>query len=122
MKKAFLLFICVVCTICLHAQNSVNADGTIKHRANVAIIFTSRYFNFFDTSENKKDYEDLKEFKSAMYANLIQQFGMENFGVVNRDNNAYADVQKLIEENKLEDYIDGFAVKAKGEGADCLFL
>lgn len=122
--KRFIFFMCMVFTaIASSAQTAVNADGTIKYRGNVAIIVTSHYFTFENgTFKKSVDDELTTELKSALNAMAMQKFGNSGFGVVNRDNEAYANVKKALEEQKLEDYINGFSVQAKGEGADVLFL
>lgn len=123
MKRSVLLLCLVVMTIFSYAQTATNADGTIKFRGNVAIMVTSHSFTK-DKGVFKQilDDEVVIELKSALNAMAMQKFGNASFGIVNRDNEAYANVRKVLEEQKLEDYIDGFSVQAKGEGADCLFL
>lgn len=122
--KRIIFFLCMVfATIVVSAQTVVNADGTIKYRGNVAIMVTSHYFTF-ENGVFKKGVDDelTSELKSALNAMAMQKFGNSCFGIVNRDNEAYANVKKALEEQKLEDYINGFSVQAKGEGADVLFL
>lgn len=123
MKRSILLLCLAVMTIFSYAQTATNADGTIKFRGNVAIMVTSHSFTK-DKGEFKQVVDDdvVTELKSAFNALAMQKFGNSCFGIVNRDNEAYANVRKVLEEQKLEDYIDGFSVQAKGEGADCLFL
>lgn len=43
----------------------------------------------------------------------MQKFQNMCFGIVNRDDEATKQVEELIEENKLEDYLDGISAKAK---------
>lgn len=122
--KKILFFLCAIMTSLMSfAQTAINADGTIKYRGNVAIMVTSHSFTF-ENGQFKKINEDseISQLKSALNALAIQKFGNSCFGIVNRDNEAYANVRKALEEQKLEDYINGFSVQAKGEGADCLFL
>lgn len=122
--KNFVFLMCamIMCTFSF-AQNATNADGTIKSRGNVAIMVTSHSFTFQDGIFKKQiDDETIITLKSAINAMAMQKFGNSGFGIVNRDNEAYENVKKVMEEQKLEDYINGFSVQAKGEGADCLFL
>lgn len=123
MKKVFFFFCMLIICIASHAQTATNADGTLKLRGNVAIMVTSHTFTK-DKGQFKQVVDDdlIKELKTAFNAMAMQKFGNSGFGIVNRDNDAYANVRKVLEEQKLEDYIDGFSVQAKGEGADCLFL
>lgn len=123
MKKVLFALGMVLLNSLSFAQTSTNADGSRKFRGNVAIMVTSHYFTFENgVFQEKVSDETITELKSAINAMAIQKFGNLCFGVVNRDNEAYANVRKVLEEQKLEDYINGFSVQAKGEGADCLFL
>lgn len=123
MKKFLVFLICALCTMSTFAQTTTNADGSIKYRGNVAIMVTSHFFTFKNgTFEQQVNNEVASNMKSAFNALAIQKFGNSGFAVVNRDGEAYANLQKIMEEQKLEDYIDGFTAKAKGQGADCLFL
>lgn len=123
MKK--LLSIVTLCLMCLtsKAQTSVNPDGSLRYRANVAVLVTSSQFTFENGvyKQQIKD-ETAKEVESAINAFAMQQFADACCAIVNRNNTAYNRVKKLLEEQKLEDYIDGYYVQAKGEGADILFL
>ena len=44
MNKLFLFLLTILSITTTSAQTSVNADGTIKHRGNVAIIVEGRNF------------------------------------------------------------------------------
>lgn len=123
MKKILFILCAMMTSLMSFAQTAINADGTIKYRGNVAIMVTSHSFTF-ENGQFKKINEDseISQLKSALNALAMQKFGNSCFGIVNRDNEAYANVRKALEEQKLEDYINGFSVQAKGEGADCLFL
>lgn len=48
MNKLFLFLLTILSITTASAQTSVNADGTIKHRGNVAIIVEGRNFTFSD--------------------------------------------------------------------------
>lgn len=123
MRKLLFTLCLALMSVLSFAQTMTNADGSLKFRGNVAIMVTSHYFTFENGVFKKKiENETVTALKSAINAMAIQKFGNSCFGVVNRDDEAYANVRKVLEEQKLEDYIDGFSVQAKGEGADCLFL
>lgn len=123
MKKIFLLILCLVTVLCMQAQNSVNSDGNIKFRANVAIMVTGNSYTFEKGGfERKVDDETLSTLKTTIHALALKKFQNGGFGIVNRNDEASKKVQSLIEENKLEDYLDGFSVQAKGQGADHLYL
>ena len=123
MNKLFLFLLTILSITTASAQTSVNADGTIKHRGNVAIIVEGRNFTFSDGNFVKTiDDETMQMLKTTLRALSIQKFSNMNFGIVNRDDEANSQVKQLIEENKLEDYLDGISVQAKNQGADYLFL
>ena len=123
MKKICFLF--VFFTIVLHSfsQTAVNKDGSIKYRGNVAILVKSRYFTFHDGKVVKSvDDETKSMLETTLRAISMEKFQNICFGIVNRDDAASKQVEKLIEENKLEDYLDGISVRAKNQGADYLYL
>lgn len=123
MKKSLLLLLLMLCALNLFAQTATNADGTIRFRGNVAILVNGNSFTFENGVFRKSvSDETLTLLKTSLRVLAIQKFQNLCFGVVNRDDEAAEQVQEVIEENKLEDYIDGFSVKAKGQGADHLFL
>jgi len=105
------------------AQKSVNADGTLKFRGNVAILVEGRSFTFQDGKFTKMiDDQTMSVLKTTLRMVAIEKFQNIAFGVVNRDDEANAQVRQLIEENKLEDYLSGYSVQAKNQGADYLYL
>ncbi len=123
MKKLFFFIFAALFSVAAKSQTASNADGSLKMRGNVAIIATYHSFTYKNgVFQEQPDKEAAIELKSAYTALVMQVFGNSCFGIVNRDNEAYNNVMKLMEEQKLEDYIDGFTVKAKGQGADCLCL
>lgn len=123
MKHLIFLLLAVMPMLTISAQTSVNADGTIKHRGNVAIMVEGRSFTFNNGRFVKAvDDKTLSMLKTSLRTLSIEKFQNMNFGIVNRDDEANSQVKQLIEENKLEDYLDGFSVQAKNQGADYLFL
>ena len=104
-------------------SQTVNADGSLKMRANVAVMVTGNCYTFNNRVFQKTvDDGTLETLKSSVYALVMQEFQNMCFGIVNRDDEAYSKVKSLIEENRLEDYLDGFSVQAKNQGADYLCL
>ncbi len=123
MKKFLMCIVAACVSIASFTQTATNADGSLKLRGNVAIITTYHAFTFKNGAfEQQINDEVASTVKAAFNAMAMQAFGNSCFGIVNRDNEAYANVMKQLEEQKLEDYIDGFSVKAKNAGADCLCL
>ena len=123
MKKLVSFIVTACITIAGFSQTSTNADGSLKLRGNVAIISTYHAFTFKNGIFEQQVNEEVASMaKSSFNAMAMQAFGNSCFGIVNRDNEAFDNVMKQLEEQKLEDYIDGFSVKAKGQGADCLCL
>ncbi|MCH5308868.1 MAG: hypothetical protein J1E58_03325 [Prevotella sp.] len=126
MKKNLLLIYAMLLCVASFAQTATNADGSLRFRGNVAIFVTHKTY-VFEKGSFKRQVDDQldvaeKELDGAMYALAMQKFGNSGWGVVNRDNELAAKVKSQLEEQKLEDYIEGFAVHAKGEGADCIFI
>lgn len=123
MKKLVSFFVTACITLAGFSQTSANADGSLKLRGNVAIISTYHAFTFKNGVFKQQINDEIaSEVKSAYNAIAMQTFGNSCFGIVNRDNEAFNNVMKQLEEQKLEDYMDGFTVKAKGQGADCLCI
>lgn len=123
MKKSAILLCLMLLTANLFSQTAVNADGTLKFRGNVAILVEGNSFTFQDGKFQKQvDDATLSSLKTALRILSMEKFQNICFGVVNRDNTAFGQVSQLIQENKLEDYLDGVSVTAKNQGADYLFL
>lgn len=105
-------------------QTAVNPDGSIKFRGNVAVFANGEMFDF--STSPRADVSTMraasKDLANAMRTLAIAKFGDIAFGIVNRDDEAAKQVQSVIEENKLEDYLNGYSVQAKNQGADWLFI
>lgn len=123
MKKVIALLLVLLPILTMTAQTAVNKDATPKFRGNVAIMVDAKYFTF-ENGVYVKAVEDnvSSTLQTTLRALVIQKFQNMCFAVVNRDDEAYAQVKQLIEENKLEDYLDGFSVQAKNQGADYLYV
>lgn len=123
MKRLFTLLMLSVLALSTFSQKAVNADGTLKFRGNVAIMVEGCSFTFKgEKFVRQVDDEVTQSLETALRALSMQKFQDMCFAVVNRDDDAFSKVKQLIEENKLEDYLDGFSVQAKDQGADYLFL
>ena len=123
MKKLSILLWFMLLFMGVFSQTAANADGTIKFRGNVAIIVEGRSFTFQNGEFVKQvDDENLQALKTALRTFCMQDFQNMCFAVVNRDDETSKQVEELISENKLEDYLDGFSVSAKSQGADYIFL
>ena len=91
----------------IFAQNAVNADGSLKLKGNVAILVNSSHFTFQNGVFVKAiDDKAISMLGTATRTLCMEKFVNYGFGVVNRDDEAYKQVLQLIEENKLEDYMD----------------
>ena len=124
MKTKILVFLLMLLATQGFAQISAsNADGSIKFRGNVAIIVHGRSYTFKNGNFTKqiKD-QPVSDMCTAINAFCIQKLQNMCFAVVNRDNDAFQKVKQLIEENKLEDYMNGLSVQAKAQGADYLLV
>ena len=126
MKRIFLL-IALSMSLVMHmfGQTVTNADGSIKFRGNVAVIANCEMFEFINGMPNVTSPEGqaaMNELATALRVLAQTKFGDIAFGIVNRDDDAAQQVQATIRENKLEDYINGYSVQAKNQGADWLFI
>lgn len=123
MKQIIFFISTLFVVLGLHAQTAVNEDGSIKFRGNVAIVVDSKCYTFSDGVAVKTvDDGTSAALKTSLRAIAMQKFQNMCFGIVNRDDEATKQVEELIEENKLEDYLDGISAKAKNQGADYLYL
>ena len=123
MKKQILSFVLLFAALYTSAQTAVNKDGTIKFRGNVAIFVNSRYYTFQNGSAVKSvDDGVASALETSLRALSMEKFQNISFGIVNRDDEASRQVEDLIEENKLEDYLEGISVRAKNQGADYLYF
>ena len=123
MKKLSLLLWFMIVAVSMFSQTATNADGTLKFRGNVAILVEANSFTLRNGENVKQvDNETAQLLKTTARALSMNKFQGVGFGVVNRDDDAFAQVSQLIRENKLEDYMDGISVTAKNQGADYLFL
>lgn len=123
MRQVFLFIGTLMFVLGVHAQTAVNKDGTIKFRGNVAIFVDSKCYTF-NNGQAIKSIDDGTStlLKTSLRAIAMEKFQNISFGIVNRDDEATRQVEELIEENKLEDYLDGISVRAKNQGADYLYL
>ena len=129
MKKLFgIVMLCIASIFNFDgkAQTVVNQDGSLKFRGNVA-IFTNCAFFAFDNNQQPIKHEEgfdeaMQELNTALRTVGIEKFGNMGFAIVNRDDQANERVKKLLEENKLEDYLNGYSVQAKNQGADWLYI
>ena len=123
MKKIIFILCALFYVFGVHAQTAVNQDGSIKFRGNVAIIVDSKSYTFKNGNAVKTIDDAMSVLlKTSLRAIAMEKFQNIAFGVVNRDDEATRQVESLIEENKLEDYLDGVSVSAKNQGADYLYL
>lgn len=126
MKKIFLMIVLSVSmAMQLFAQTATNADGSIKFRGNVAVIANCEMFDFINGKPSLTEPASvaaMNELANALRVLSQEKFGNIAFGIVNRDDDAAQQVKTLLKENKLEDYLNGYSVQAKNEGADWLFI
>lgn len=123
MRRVILFISTLMLVLGVHAQTAVNQDGSIKFRGNVAIFVDSKCYSFSNgQAVNYIDNGISTLLKTSLRAIAMEKFQNISFGIVNRDDEAAKQVEALIEENKLEDYLDGISVRAKNQGADYLYL
>lgn len=129
MKKTFLFSLCLsfFFAINLYAQ-STDANGQKLFKGNVAIFINSDVFSFknglFYLPEQFNDSfkQELKSYEASLYALLQQNVSSAGYAVVNRDVKTQEKVNILLQQNKMEEYIDGISVQAKNQGADYILL
>ena len=112
-------------TIQMLGQTATNADGSIKLRANVAVISNCEMFEFINGTPiepTPANVEAMNQMATALRVLSQEKFGNIAFGIVNRDDEAAQQVKATLKENKLEDYLNGYSVQAKNQGADWLFI
>ncbi len=129
MRTKIFLFILILVALQVNAQKAVDASGNVKSRGNVAIFVTSNSFHFGSNTQSREDQQTreagvliAETLVPAVNAVVMQKFQHNAYSIVNRDNEAFRKVQSLLEENKLEDYLDGISVQAKGQGANYLYI
>lgn len=129
MKKFVLITLCLnlLFSISLNAQ-STDANGQKRFKGNVAIFINSDIFSFrnglFYMPEqfNESLERELKKDEASLYALLQQNVSNAGYAVVNRDDKMQEKVNLLLQQNKMEEYIDGISVQAKKQGADYILL
>lgn len=113
------LVICLLLNL-LYLQaiaQQTDANGNKIHRANIALIVKEDSFkNGAYQSSNTKT-----NLNSVTYLWVSKILLEEGFQIVNRTGNVGA-IKQLIEENKLDEYIDGWSSAAKNIGANWLLL
>lgn len=124
MKKVILICIMMLFASLVKAQTMTDANGGRIYRGNIAVIVKESIFSYdqdgnFVSNVSEHD----KSMLGALFNTVvIKHLQDEGFRIVNRDNEAYNEVAKILAENKLEDYLKGYSVQAKGLGADAILL
>lgn len=119
------LFTCLflALTLCLGAKaQMVNEKGEKTYVANVAVVVNESMYNVANGKMTEIDVQGRETLKSALTLYLTQHFAQNGFMIVNSDEAINAKINAIIEENKLEEYIDGLAVQAKNIGAQFISL
>lgn len=122
MKQLFIsLFLALA--LCLGAKaQMVDEKGEKTYVANVAIVVNEAMYNVDGGKMLKVDVQGRETLKSALTLWMSQHFADNGFMIVNNDERVNAQINAIIEENKLEEYIDGLAVQAKNVGAQFIVL
>ena len=124
MKKVILISIMMLFASLVKAQTMTDANGGRIYRGNIAVIVKE---SIFSLDQNGNFVSNVSEQDRSMLGALfntlvVKHLQNEGFRIVNRDNEAYDEVAKILAENKLEDYLKGYSVQAKGLGADAILL
>ena len=97
MKRIVFFILTAFISVAAKPQTATNADGTLKMRGNVAIMATYNDYTFKNGVFDKQiDDSTATRLKSAYTALAMQAFGDACFGIVNRDNKASENVNKLL--------------------------
>ena len=122
MKQLFMsLLLALTLAFNVKAQ-MVNEKGEKSYVANVAVVVNESMYNIDGGKMLKVDVRGRETLKSALTLWLSQLFSQNGFLIVNSDESVNAKINAIIEENKLEEYIDGLAVQAKNLGAQFMVL
>lgn len=122
MKRMVLMsMMTIVACLGLYAQ-VVDEKGEKNYTANVAIVVKETMYSVDDGKMVEIDVQGREKLSSAYNLWLNQQFAQNGFLIVNNDPMVNEKINAVIEENKLEEYIDGLAVQAKNVGAQFIAL
>ena len=122
MKK---LLICLSLLLFAHSQLSaqmVNEKGEKTYMANIAVVVNENIYNIENGKMVKVIIPGRESLASALTLYLTNHFAQNGFLIVNSDAAINQKINAVIEENKLEEYIDGLAVQAKNVGAQFIAL
>lgn len=124
MKKFFIFLMCIISIKSVYAQTT-DSKGQRQYYANVALITRFNLFPMRNGEFNPKGIiskEARESIRTVNNAYLNKYFLGAGFRIVNRNNDTYDEVSGLLKENMSEDYLNGYQVEAKGQGADFLIL
>lgn len=122
MKK---LLICLSLLLFAHSELSaqmVNEKGEKTYMANIAVVVNENIYNIENGKMVKVRIPGRESLASALTLYLTNHFAQNGFLIVNSDAAINQKINAVIEENKLEEYIDGLAVQAKNVGAQFIAL
>ena len=111
----------IVACLGMRAQ-VVDEKGEKVYTANVAIVVKETMYSVDDGKMVEIDVKGREKLSSAYNLWLNQQFAQNGFLIVNNDPAVNEKINAIIEENKLEEYIDGLAVQARNVGAQFIAL
>ena len=111
----------IVACLGMRAQ-VVDEKGEKVYSANVAIVVKETMYSVDDGKMVEIDVKGREQLSSAYNLWLNQQFAQNGFLIVNNDPTVNEKINAIIEENKLEEYIDGLAVQARNVGAQFIAL
>lgn len=92
------------------AQTVTDPNGDKVYRGNIAVFVQENKY-VFDTKKPQQESQagtPKANTETATYAWVMKILQDEGFRVVNRDSKLSQDVKTLINEQKSEDYLDGF--------------
>lgn len=125
MKKLFFLLWSLMCSIGMFAQFATDSKGNKIYYGNIAVITRCNIFDLKNGTLQKSSAiseQGKKDMINALDGYIHKYLLGAGLQIVNRDDNVYNDISAILKENMSEDYLDGYQVRAKGQGADYLLL
>lgn len=122
MKKILTsLLMYIVCSSLLTAQTT-DENGAKNYTANVAVFVNETMYEIENGSIHRAEIEGRERLKDALTLYMSQYFMQNGFLIVNSDPAINQKINSIVQENKLEEYIDGMSIQAKNVGAQFLAL
>ena len=121
MKRIFTILLCCFCVGMIFAQTT-DEKGAKTYTANVAVVVKETLYQVENGKMFEAEIEGREKLVEPLTLFMQQYFAQNGFLIVNSDPKVNKRINSIIQENKLEEYIDGLAVQAKNVGAQFIAL